>query len=466
MARHQPVLGGLLLALTLFDSGCAMLPNYAALNREGDWGPPNPPRVEGARGRLSPEQSAAVMRQLESQSDSTLLQRHLAFMQAISDIPLVTGNEARLLVDGPATREAMFRAIDAAKHEILLETYIFEADEFGRQTAERLLARRAEGVRVNVIYDSLGSTSTPPGFFDRLRAGGVGVCAFNPINPLRARIFRPNQRDHRKSLVVDGEVAFTGGINISRVYSRRSLAFWKKAGDRAVKAPGGWRDTQIEIRGPAAAKFRELFTNTWRKQLCPEPAAIESPPPAPARGDKLVRVIGTSPDDDENLIYLELLSAIDHAEKSIHVTMAYFVPDPEMIRALADAARRGVDVKLVLADRGNYRLVFHAGRSKYTALLAAGVKIYEWRAAPLHAKTAVIDGVWSNVGSANLDWRSFLHNDEINAIVLGEGFASEMERLFEVDLSLATPVTLADWSRRGYRSRLKEFCARIFEYWL
>jgi cardiolipin synthase len=443
-----------------------MLPDYAALNREGQWGRPDPPRVEGARGQLSPEQSDAVMREVAAQSDGTLLQRHLNFMQAISDIPLVTGNEAHLLVDGPATREAMFRAIEAARNEILIEVYIFEDDEFGTQLAERLLAKRAAGVRVNVIYDGVGSTFTPASFFERLSAGGIGVCEFNPINPLRARIFRPNQRDHRKLFVVDSAVAFTGGINISSVYASDSLAFWKKSKDGIVEEPGGWRDTQIEIRGPAAVKFRELFANTWRKQFCPGIAASEVLPPPAQEGDKVVRVIGTSPDDDENLIYLELLSAIDHAEKSVHMTMAYFVPDPEMIRALSDAALRGVDVKLILSNKGNYRLVFHAGRSKYTALLVADVEIYEWQEARLHAKTAVIDGVWSNVGSANLDWRSFLHNDEINAVVLGEGFAEEMEQLFERDLSLATRITLADWSRRDYASRLKEFAARIVEYWL
>lgn len=454
---------GLLLALSL--AGCAVLPNYDALHREYEWRWPKLTRVEDARGPLSPGQSDAVMRRLAAQGDSTLLQRHLAFMEAVSDIPLVTGNTARLLVDGPATRAAMFRAIDAARHEILLEMYIIEADEFGEQMAERLLAKRAEGVRVHVVYDSVGSSTTPEEFFDRLRDGDIAVCEFNPINPLRARIFRPNQRDHRKLLVVDNETAFTGGINISRFYARSSLRFWRRKDDRDTPASGGWRDTQIEIRGPAGVKFRELFANTWRKQFCPGTMAAAPPAPEP-QGDKIVRVIGTSPDDDRNLIYLELLSAIDHAEESIHVTMAYFVPDAEIIRALGDAARRGVDVKLILADEGNYRLVFHAGRSKYTALLTAGVQIYEWRDATLHAKTAVIDGVWSNVGSANLDWRSFLHNDEVNAIVLGESFAREMEQLFEQDLSLATRVTLNDWSRRGYGSRLKEFGARIVEYWL
>jgi cardiolipin synthase A/B len=453
-------------ALLVMLAGCATLPDYDALHRDRSWWRDDPPRIEGVRGPLAPERRAEILRRLAEQGDGTLLQRHLSFMHALRDIPLVAGNEAQLLVDGPATRAAMFRAIEQARQEILLETYIFEDDEFGRALAERLLARRAEGLRVHVIYDSLGSTFTPRSFFDRLRAGGIGVCEFNPINPLRARIFNPNQRDHRKLLVADGAVAFTGGINISSVYARSSLVFWKKPDQPPPVEHGGWRDTHIEIRGPAAVKFRELFADTWRRQHCPGVAARDELPPPQPQGDKLVRVIGTSPDNDRNLIYLELLSAIDHAEKSIYITMAYFVPDPGMIRALAEAARRGVDVKLILADAGNYRLVFHAGRSKYSELLAAGVQIYEWRAAPLHAKTAVIDGVWSNVGSANLDWRSFLHNDEVNAVVLGEGFARDMEALFERDLALATPVTLPEWSRRGYGNRLKEFGARIVEYWL
>jgi cardiolipin synthase A/B len=303
-------------------------------------------------------------------------------------------------------------------------------------------------------------------FFEKMRQAKIGVCEYNPINPLRARIFNPNHRDHRKLMVIDNEVALTGGINISRVYQRGSLAFWSKAASREKTTQAGWRDTHIEIRGPVVDRFRGLFMDTWRRQICPGIIKEESLPLAQPQGDKLVRVIATSPADDRNLIYLELLSAIDHAEKSILVTMAYFVPDPEMIRALSEAAKRGVEVKLILADEGNYRFVFHAGRSKYTTLLAAGVQIYEWRHATLHAKTAVIDGVWSNVGSANLDWRSFLHNDEINAVVLGEEFAAQMQRQFEKDLALATPVTLGDWSRRDYGTRFKEFGARIFEYWL
>ncbi len=452
----------LVLALT----ACASLPDYGALNRETTWWRVDAPRVQVTRGLLSEEQSARIIRQLGEQGESTLLQRHLAFMEAISDIPLVAGNEASLLIDGPATRKAMFEAIKNARREILIETYIFEDDDFGTELSELLRQKRAEGVQVYVIYDSVGSVTTPVAFFDRMREAAVGVCEYNPINPLRARIFDPNRRDHRKLMVIDGGVALTGGINISRVYQRGSLAFWSQPGRRDKASQVGWRDTHVQISGPAAARFRELFVETWGRQICPGIIADETLPVAAPQGNKLVRVIGTSPDDEQNLMYLELLSAIDHAEENILVTMAYFVPDPEMIRVLSAAARRGVEVKLILANEGNYRLVFHAGRSKYTELLSAGVQIYEWKDAPLHAKTAVIDGVWSNVGSANLDWRSFLHNDEVNAVILGEDFAREMELQFEKDLSLADRITLPEWSRRGYEDRFKEFGARVFEYWL
>lgn len=468
--------GAASVALVLALSGCAVLPDYESL-RNSRWWPTSAPRVETSKGQLSQQRSAAVIKGLDEQGDTSVLQRHLAFMESISDVPLVAGNVVQLLVDGPATRQAMFAAVQAAKTEINLEIYIFEHDApFGIEMTRLLKARRAAGVHVNLIYDSVGSSSTPVAFFEGMREAGIKVCEFNPISPLRARIFSPNQRDHRKILIVDGAVAVTGGINITDKYGRSSRGgrgSSKGSGSGLSKASGsdgpdapGWRDTNVLIRGPAAGKFRDLFANTWRKQFCPDAAADFALPAAAAAGDKIVRVIGTSPDDDENLIYLELLSAIDHAEKSIHVTMAYFVPDPEMIRALSDAARRGVDVKLILAEEGNYRLVFYAGRSNYAALLDAGVKIYEWQDAPLHAKTIVIDGVWATVGSANLDWRSFLHNDEVNAVILGEGFAVEMEQLFSRDLALAKQITPESWRKRGLGSRMKETGARIFEYWL
>ena len=184
------------------------------------------------------------------------------------------------------------------------------------------------------------------------------------------------------------------------------------------------------------------------------------------RGNELVRSIGSSYDDPHSLIYLTLISAITNAEKSVHLTNAYFVPDPQILQALLDAARRDVDVTLILPALSDSNLVFHAGRSYYTELLAAGVKIYERGGGVLHSKTVVIDGVWSCIGSTNLDWRSFLHNDEVNAVILGPEFAQQMQAMFERDLAASTAITAEAWARRPLRFKLKELMSRIWQYWL
>jgi cardiolipin synthase len=179
-----------------------------------------------------------------------------------------------------------------------------------------------------------------------------------------------------------------------------------------------------------------------------------------------VRAIGSAADDPHSLIYLTLLSAITSAEKEIKLTNAYFVPDPQLLDALTGAARRGVNVKLILPSQTDFWAVFHAGRSHYSDLLEAGVIIYERQGALLHSKTAVIDGVWSSVGSTNLDWRSFLHNDELNAVILGREFAQQMEAVFERDIAASKAISADEWRRRPLHFRLQELSARLWEYWL
>jgi cardiolipin synthase A/B len=449
-----------LITLLALMGGCASLPNYQLLHRAPRKG--NVLRLMGARGLLSRRHSAAVLKKLNSEGNTDLLQRHLAFMQTISSAPLVVGNSARLLIDGPQTHEAMLQAISSARDHVNLETYILEDGELGRRLATLLMQKQAEGVQINIIYDAVGALATPAEFFDRLRAQGVRICEFNPINPFKGKGFLLNHRDHRKILVVDGLIAFTGGINISNVYSSASNLRKRRVRD----ALNGWRDTHIEVRGPAVAEFQKLFLDTWQKQKC-APVPERNYFPRHERQDgKIVRVLGSSPDEEMSLIYLELLSAITHAERSIHITMAYFVPDRQMIDALKRAARRGVEVKVILPGFSDSSLVFHAGRSCYAELLQGGVEIYERHDALLHAKTAVIDGVWSTVGSANMDWRSFLHNDEVNAVVLGESFAAEMARIFAADMMQATRIDSAQWEARGLAVRCKESLASLCEYLL
>jgi len=176
-----------------------------------------------------------------------------------------------------------------------------------------------------------------------------------------------------------------------------------------------------------------------------------------------VRAIGSTPDDPYSLIYLTLISAIGNAEKQVYLTNAYFVPDPQLLKSLTDAAGRGVDVRLILPSHSDSAMVFHAGRSHYSGLLEGGVKLYERLGALLHSKTAVIDGVWSTVGSTNLDWRSFLDNDEINAVVLGREFGQKMSDMFAADLAASRGIDPERWERRPLSFRIKEWMARVWE---
>lgn len=448
--------GQLLIGLcSLLIAGCAALPDMATLPMHKEAAVRMP--VRESKGLLSPDESAALLRKLQLEGKTGLLERHFAFMQALDQQPLVNGNATRLLIDGPATYAAMFDAISSAKTHINLETYIFDEQGIGEKLGNLLVEKRAEGVQVNLLYDSVGSLDTRKEFFLELQRQGINVCEFNPVNPIRGRLFSLNHRDHRKILVVDGKIGFTGGINISSVYSRSS-AIRKKASRRMQP----WRDTHIEVRGPAVHDFQRLFIENWVSQHCPPLARNDYFPASQVEGDTLVRTLGSSPRQKLNLIYVELLSAMMHAERSIHITAAYFVPDAQTLATLKQAAGRGIDVRLILPSFSDYSTTFHAGRAFYTELLQAGVKIYEREGMLLHAKTAVIDGVWSTVGSTNIDFRSFLFNDEVNVIVLGSRFGQQMEHLFAADLAKATPVELHQWEQRSDLVKFKEGLARLW----
>ena len=423
------------------------------------------PQLAGAHGPLSATRSKEILDGLRAGGrDTGVLDRHLALEAGISDSPLVAGNRVQLLQDGPTTYQAMFAAIAAARDHINLETYILEDDEVGQRFAAALIARQRAGVQVNLITDGVGSLGTPAAFFDRLRDAGIQVLTFNPVNPLTAGAgWDVNQRDHRKLLITDGKTAFLGGINISSVYSGGS--FSQRSKDRpGSKQP--WRDTDLQIDGPVVAEFQKLFIETWEKQKGPPLAPRRYYPKLARQGSGVVHAIGGSPDEPYSLIYATLISAIDSAEKEVLLTNAYFVPDPQLIASLKAAVARGVDVKIVLPAATDSALVFHAGRSYYDELLGGGIKIYERQNALLHAKTALVDGVWSTVGSTNLDWRSFVHNQEISAVVLGDEFGQRMRAAFDADLAASTPITLQQWRDRSPVERAKEQFGRLWQYWL
>ncbi len=442
-------------------SGCAPLPKASeVIDKVKSDG--LPPRIDSIHGVLSPEQSSAIMERLKRSSGPTeILQRQVAVNEAVSGSPLIKGNRVSLLVDGPATFAAMFKAIEGAKNTINMETFIFEDDETGRRLADLLIRKRGEGVQVNLMYDSVGSLQTPASFFKGLRDKGVNVVEFNPINPLKtSKKWRLTLRDHRKILVVDGRIAITGGVNISQVYS--SKFFGEE--ERTPAIP--WRDTDILIEGPAVAEFQKIFLHAWAIQKGPALNEKDYFPAQKESGSNLVQVIKSRPGEAGRTTFIMYVSAAAFAERSIHLTSSYFIPDRQMIKALRDAARSGVDVKIILPKTSDQNLALYAGRYYYDELLEAGVKLYERRNAILHAKTAVIDGVWATVGSTNLDFLSFSKNFEINTVILSGDFASEMERMFSRDLAESDRINEEEWEKRPWASRVREWFSHLFSQML
>ncbi|HJU29193.1 MAG TPA: phospholipase D-like domain-containing protein, partial [Candidatus Binataceae bacterium] len=437
-------------------SGCGTIPDAGALIRSKVLYRISP-RFVGARGPLTNREARTIISDLEARQHekSNILQRHLAFEQALSDVPLVLGNKVTLLKNGPATYAAMFSAIESATSSINLEMYIFSAGPIGERFADALIDRQRHGVQVNIMYDSFGSLQTPASFFDRMRAAGVRVVQFNPLNPFETRLrWSVGHRNHRKLLVVDGRVAFTGGINISNVYANGMIPH----GETPEANPAHWRDTDVEVTGPVVSQFQEIFIHDWLSQKGPPLSPREYFPPLRAEGDDIVRVIASAP-EQFSLIYVTLISAIDNAETNVYITDAYFAPDHQTVKALRRAARRGVDVRLLLPSQSDVPLIVSAARSHYTKLMAAGVKIYEWRGEMLHAKTATIDGVWSTVGTSNLDWWSIARNDEINADIVSQSFGTEMNLMFRNDLEDSVLIDPHQWRDRGIVERTREFFA-------
>jgi cardiolipin synthase A/B len=446
-------------ALMLTLSGCA---SFRPL--------PPPPVAEaglstlsviGPQGQLDRQARERLTQRLARFGDDNLLERHLATMQAVSDAPLITGNRVKLLVDGPRAYTAMFAAIAASKQHVNIEMYIFDEAHQGEQALTDLLVERATGgVAINVMYDAVGSAATAPQVFDKLRAAGINLCAFNPLDPATNRTGAFVQRDHRKIVVVDAQQAFTGGINFSATYTSSS----RFSRSRVVDArKDGWRDTQIQVQGPAVLEMQRLFLQSWAKQKCPEMSPGNYLPAPLEAGSTLLRINASSVDQHRNATYIDALSAVTFAVKSIDLTMAYFSPDSQLEDALRAAARRGVKVRLLLPGLSDFGGILHAGRAHYGRLLKDGITIYEERRSLLHAKTLSIDSIWSTVGSANWDWLSFARNDEINVVVIDQGFAGEMRAVFDDDLTQATRIEADEWKKRPLKQKLREWFWVLWE---
>ena len=469
---RKPRSSAVLAILALVAGGCATVPDADNDIAEATASASTAHMVLGPDGLLTVSQSNRLLSSIAVDGEpDTLLERHLRVEQAIAGTPLTVGNATELLQDGAGTFAAVFKAIEGARHHIHLEYYTFEDVVFeGRRLSDLLIAKRQEGVDINVIYDSYGSIDTPSEFFKRLKAAGVKLLEFRPVDPLQAAAsgYSPNDRNHRKIMIVDGRIAVIGGVNLATYYQSKIPGSGGSGGDGKSKdkRPETWRDLSIRIEGPAVAQLQGLFLGHWQSQDGPKLDQAGFFPKMAAQGNEVVRIIGRSPQQQTSRYYVTLISAIRHAERRVWVATAYFVPTYEEKHELMKAAERGVDVRLILPAVSDAPQAVAVARSHYTDLLEAGVRIFEIDHVMLHSKAATIDGVWSAIGSSNLDHRSVLFNDEVDAVVLGRTVAASLERSLEVDQAKAKEIKLADWKNRPLTDRFADYFQRTLQYLL
>jgi cardiolipin synthase len=401
--------------------------------------------------RRQPEIAIAFPRpaELEARTTDAILARYCAARAKV-----VGGNEAAPLRDGAEAYPAMLEAIDRAKEYVNLETYIFQSDETGWRFAEALAKAAERGVEVNLLYDAIGCLDTDRRLFDFMEKSGVRLLVFRPPAPWRRR-WGVNRRDHRKILVVDGRRGFAGGLNIGDDYAPKE---W--GGE-------GWRDTHMCVEGPAVRELQKLFVRNWQREGGPHlDPQIHLRPAHRVVSHVPVRVLANNMRKDRRSIRRAYLHAIRRARRSVYIANAYFIPDRGIRRALRNAAKRGVDVRVMISGESDLKSVWYATRNIVGALLGSGIRIFEWRPEVLHSKTAVIDGSWATVGSYNLDMRSLVWNLEVSVSVYDRDFGITMNSMFLDDLMYCQEMHLEAHRKRPWWQKLLERFFYFLRYWL
>jgi cardiolipin synthase len=401
---------------------------------------PSVSRISTQTWQENPEQVQTVVTpELRETSDST------RFALRLED--LRHGNRIDLLRDGARAYPRMLEAIAGARQFILLETYIFSDDFVGQRFARALASKAREGVDVRVIFDCLGSKATPREFFGWMRSQGIRVQAFHPIRPFLHGI-RYRSRNHRKVLIIDGRTAFVGGLNLSREYAPLE------------DGGGGWRDTEIELEGPAAAELARLSLEFWPEEKKRHPAPrIRIVEPQALENGSPVMILGSSRLLDRFKISRNLRFAFRQARRRIWIANPYFLPNRALRGVLRRAALRGVDVRLLVPRVSDVPPAHFAAQRLFERYLKWGIRIFEWPGPMMHSKTAVIDTEWSTVGSYNMDPLSMLLNDELTAVMFNRDFGVRLEAMFAEDFEACKELTLEVWQKRGL---LRRFAEKIF----
>ncbi len=363
---------------------------------------------------------------------------------------VLTGdNSVEVIADTQLTQRRIEEAILGAQQTLDLEYYIWQPDRTGTRVRDMLIERAQAGVKVRFLYDSLGSMALNRRFLAPMTAAGIQVVSFLPGSTFRER-WSFNNRCHRKIVIVDGTIGFTGGMNIGDEYL---------GGNPEV---GHWRDTHLRIAGPAVWQLQQVFAEDWFYSTGEELTGEALFPPPPRSGQGIAQVVSGGPDGVREPFHTLTFVAINEARESITITTSYFAPTVPLVMALETAAARGVKVRVMVAGHSVYPWTVWVGRSFYDTLLRAGVEIYEYQNGIMHAKTMTIDGVWSLVGTANFDYRSMLLNFEVALALYGEGFARELEGQFQADLTDCQTIRLSEWDHRSLRRVFVENVCRLF----
>jgi cardiolipin synthase len=359
-----------------------------------------------------------------------------------------SGNRLEIFEDGAGGLAAMLAAIQGARRRIHLETYILRTDATGRRFLAALEERARAGVTVRLLFDAFGSIGLDLTALAELTRAGGDVIAFNPLGRLYPR-WLPRRRDHRKILVVDGEVGFVGGLNIGDEYDKG-----------AADGRDAWRDTHVRVEGPAVTDLEGVFLESWFRADGPDlPWRELLGARLPARGDERCAVVADGPSYRRRVVRDLLVAGLNAAEESARLTSPYFAPDHAVLHALLDASRRGVAVTLLLAGRSDHPILRRAARSLLPKLIAGGVRVYEYAPSMLHAKCSVVDGGWSIVGTSNLDRQSFEHSYEVNLVVEGPQTASALGASFARDLACSTEIDESVLAGRNPVERLFDWFA-------
>ena len=367
-----------------------------------------------------------------------------------SGSPFLDGNTLELLDNGDAFYPPMLAAIKSAEHSITIEAYIYWAGEIGATFADALAERAKAGCPVKILLDAIGSASIGSEILDVLEAGGCQVAWYNPIRWYTLGRF--NNRTHRKSLIVDGEVAFTGGAGIAD--------HWRGN----ARGPGEWRDTQIRLEGPAVVPLQTGFAHNWQQTTGELLSGDAYYPVIDSRGPLAVQTLLSSPETGASNVRTMYYLSIVCARESIFIANPYFIPDPVAIETLIEARQRGVDVRIMVSGiRNDNWLARHNSVRLFGRLLAAGIEIQEFNRTMLHQKTMVVDGRWLTVGTTNFDNRSFAHNEESNVCCVDRRLAGQLHDTFLDDLNGSERVTLERWQRRGIWTRAQEVVAAVLQ---